>query len=111
MQEDWFIRNNLKLILMLFILMFTVSSFSSAASWQMNWDILSPFFKYPEKIRTVMYTTNIIKEFHRQLRKITKTKSMFPSDQALFLLYSVNRDFFDDATKFTLCYDLYLRSP
>lgn len=52
-------------------------------SWQMNWDILSPFFKYPEEIRTIMYTTNIIEGFHRQLRKVTKTKNMFPSDQAL----------------------------
>ncbi|SHJ33172.1 Transposase, Mutator family [Lutispora thermophila DSM 19022] len=49
----------------------------------MNWDILSPFFKYPEEIRTIMYTTNIIEGFHRQLRKITQDKNMFPSDQAL----------------------------
>lgn len=49
----------------------------------MNWDELSPFFKYPGKIRTIMYTTNIIEGFHRQLRKVTKTKSVFPSDQSL----------------------------
>ncbi len=52
-------------------------------SWQTNWDVLSPFFKYPSEIRTIMYTTNIIEGFHRQLRKATKTKTMFPSDQAL----------------------------
>jgi len=52
-------------------------------SWEMNWDVISPFFKYPGEIRTIMYTTNIIEGFHRQLRKVTKTKSVFPSDQAL----------------------------
>lgn len=52
-------------------------------SWEVNWDVLSPFFKYPSEIRTIMYTTNIIEGFHRQLRKVTKTKTMFPSDQAL----------------------------
>ncbi len=55
----------------------------SIKSWEMNWGVLSPFFKYPEEIRTVMYTTNIIEGFHRQLRKVTKTKTMFPSDEAL----------------------------
>lgn len=52
-------------------------------SWETNWDVLSPFFKYPGEIRTIMYTTNIIEGFHRQLRKVTKTKSVFPSDQSL----------------------------
>ena len=52
-------------------------------SWETNWDVLSPFFKYPDEIRTIMYTTNIIEGFHRQLRKVTKTKTMFPSDQSL----------------------------
>jgi len=52
-------------------------------SWEANWDVISPFFKYPEEIRTIMYTTNIIEGFHRQLRKVTKTKTMFPSDQSL----------------------------
>lgn len=52
-------------------------------SWEMNWDVLSPFFKYPSEVRTIMYTTNIIEGFHRQLRKVTKTKSVFPSDQSL----------------------------
>jgi len=52
-------------------------------SWVTNWDVLSPFFRYPSEIRTIMYTTNIIEGFHRQLRKVTKTKSVFPSDQSL----------------------------
>lgn len=52
-------------------------------SWITNWDVLAPFFKYPNEIRTIMYTTNIIEGFHRQLRKVTKTKTVFPSDQSL----------------------------
>lgn len=52
-------------------------------SWENNWDILSPFFKYPQEIRTIMYTTNIIEGVHRQFRKVTKTKSVFPTDQSL----------------------------
>ncbi len=52
-------------------------------SWRTNRDVLSPFFKYPQEIRTVMYTTNIIEGVHRQFRKVTKTKSIFPTDQAL----------------------------
>jgi len=52
-------------------------------SWYANWDVLSPFFKYPSDIRRIMYTTNIIEGLHRQFRKATKTKSIFPSDQSL----------------------------
>jgi len=52
-------------------------------SWFENWDVLSPFFKYPSEIRKIMYTTNIIEGLHRQFRKVTKTKSVFPSDQSL----------------------------
>ena len=52
-------------------------------SWHSNWDILSPFFKYPVEIRKIMYTINIIEGLHRQYRKVTKTKSIFPSDQSL----------------------------
>jgi transposase-like protein len=52
-------------------------------SWEMNWDVLSPFFKYPEDIRRIMYTTNPIESLHRQLRKVTKTKAIFPSGEAL----------------------------
>ncbi|RJR13043.1 IS256 family transposase [Candidatus Parcubacteria bacterium] len=52
-------------------------------SWDANWDVLSPFFKFPSEIRKIMYTTNIIESLHRQFRKVTKAKSIFPSDQAL----------------------------
>lgn len=52
-------------------------------SWEINWDVLSPFFKFPKEIRTIMYTTNIIESLHRQFRKVTKTKSVFPTDQSL----------------------------
>lgn len=52
-------------------------------SWDSNWDVLSPFFKFPLEVRRIMYTTNIIEGLNRQFRKVTKTKSVFPSDQAL----------------------------
>lgn len=52
-------------------------------SWETNWDVLSTFFKYPDEIRKIIYTTNIIEDLHRQFRKVTKSKSVFPSDAAL----------------------------
>lgn len=52
-------------------------------SWHANWDVLSPFFKFPTDVKRIMYTTNIIESLHRQLRKVTKSKSIFQSDQAL----------------------------
>lgn len=52
-------------------------------SWDMNWDVLSPFFKYPSEIRRIMYTTNIIEGVYRQFRKVAKTKSVFPTDFTL----------------------------
>jgi transposase-like protein len=52
-------------------------------SWENNWDVLSPFFKYTEEVRKIIYTTNIIEGLHRQFRKVTKSKAMFPSDGAL----------------------------
>lgn len=55
-------------------------------SWQNNWHRLTPYFEYPEAIRKVMYTTNIIESFHRQVRKVTKTKGAFTSDTALLKL-------------------------
>jgi putative transposase len=59
-------------------------------SWLNNWNRLSNYFKYPKEIRTIIYTTNIIESFHSQLRKITKTKRVFHSDQSLLkLLYLV----------------------
>ena len=52
-------------------------------SWQRNWDNLSVYYKYPEEIRRLIYTTNIVEGLHRQFRKVTKTKSLFPHDDAL----------------------------
>jgi putative transposase len=55
-------------------------------SWQRNWEKLSAYFKYSEQIRRLIYTTNAIEGFHRQVRKVTKTKGAFPSDMALLKL-------------------------
>jgi len=55
-------------------------------SWQRNWEKLSTYFRYPEPIRRLIYTTNAIEGFHRQLRKVTKTKGAFTSDIALLKL-------------------------
>jgi putative transposase len=52
-------------------------------SWENNWDVLSPFFKYSDEVRKIVYTTNIIEGLNRQFRKVTKSKSMFPSDSSL----------------------------
>lgn len=60
-------------------------------SWKRNWEGLSSFYNYPEPIRRIMYTTNSIEGFNRQVRKATKTKGSLPSERALFkLLYLVS---------------------
>jgi len=57
-------------------------------SWRNNWDRLSQYFKYPEDIRRIIYTTNTIEAVHRQFRKLTKIKGAFPNqDSLLKLLY------------------------
>jgi transposase-like protein len=57
-------------------------------SWRRKWDNLSVYFRYPEPIRKVIYTTNAIEAVHRQFRKLTKTKGGFPNDNSLLkLLY------------------------
>jgi len=57
-------------------------------SWQENWANLSTYFKYPQEVRRLIYTTNSIEGFNRQLRKVTKTRSVFPTDDSLFkMLY------------------------
>ena len=62
-------------------------------SWRRNWDNLMTMFNYSALIRKVMYTTNAIEGFHRQLRRVTKTKGSFTSDLALMkLLFLVQRD-------------------
>jgi transposase-like protein len=52
-------------------------------SWKRNWDNLSAYFKYNKQIRRIIYTTNIIEGFHRQLRNVTKSKGAFTSEDAL----------------------------
>ncbi|WP_256832138.1 IS256 family transposase [Paenibacillus sp. Pae15] len=49
-------------------------------SWRNNWPEIATFFKYPPEIRKLIYTTNMIESYHRQLRKVTKGKSIFPTD-------------------------------
>ncbi|WP_342479894.1 IS256 family transposase [Paenibacillus sp. FSL L8-0340] len=62
-------------------------------SWRTNWDELATFFKYPPEIRKLIYTTNMIESYHRQLRKVTKGKSIFPTDEALLkMLYLATVD-------------------
>ena len=57
-------------------------------SWRNKWENLSHYFKYPEDIRRIVYTTNIIESVHRQFRKLTKTKGAFPNENSLLkLLY------------------------
>lgn len=55
-------------------------------SWNTNWDKLSAYFQYDEQIRKLIYTTNPVEGFHRQVRKVTKTKGAFPNDMALLKL-------------------------
>lgn len=55
-------------------------------SWNDNWEELSNYFKYDEPIRKMIYTTNAVEGFHRQVRKVTKTKGAFTSDMALLKL-------------------------
>jgi transposase-like protein len=52
-------------------------------SWKENWLELTAYFDYPTEIRNMIYTTNTVESFHRQLRKVTKTKTAYPTDNAL----------------------------
>lgn len=62
-------------------------------SWRNNWAKLSCYFNYEKPIRKMMYTTNAIEGFHRQVRKVTKTKGAFTSDMALLkLIYLAQRN-------------------
>ena len=64
-----------------------------AQSWRNNWANLSTYFKYPQAVRTLIYTTNAIENFNRQLRKVTKSKSVFPTDDSLLkMLYLAMMD-------------------
>jgi len=62
-------------------------------SWESNWEDLATMFEYPGEIRRLIYTTNSIEGYNRQLRKVTKTKGAFPTDDAVRkLLFLANRD-------------------
>ena len=55
----------------------------AVSNWENNWEDVSPFFQFPDEVRRIMYTTNVIEGLNRQYRKVTKTKSVFPSDSSL----------------------------
>ena len=62
-------------------------------SWRDHWPTLSTYFKYPEEVRKIIYTTNAIEGFNRQLRKVTKSRTVFPTDDSLLkLLYLATQD-------------------
>lgn len=62
-------------------------------SWSERWATLSTYFKYPNEVRKLIYTTNAIEGFNRQLRKVTKSKTVFPSDDSLLkMLYLATMD-------------------
>jgi transposase-like protein len=62
-------------------------------SWINNWSELSAYFEYSEPIRRIIYTTNTVEGFNRQVRKITKSKGGFSNDDALFkLVFLIYRD-------------------
>lgn len=62
-------------------------------SWKYNWEGLTSFYNYPPEIRTIMYTTNSIEGFNRQIRKATKNKGTLPSERALMkLLFLVSHN-------------------
>lgn len=64
-----------------------------AISWRSNWPNLSTYFKYPQEVRTLIYTTNAIEGFNRQLRKVTKSKTVFPTDDSLLkMMYLAMKD-------------------
>lgn len=62
-------------------------------SWRKNWDNLAVFFKYPDEIRRIIYTTNAVENLHCQFRKVTKNRALFPNDESLTkMLYLAYRD-------------------
>jgi transposase-like protein len=62
-------------------------------SWDNNWEDLATFFDYPAAIRRMIYTTNTVEGYNRQLRKVTKSRSSFPTGEAVRkLLFLANRD-------------------
>lgn len=69
-------------------------------SWVTHWERLSAYFKYPSEIRKMIYTTNIVENVHRQYRKVMKTMTSFPNDDALKkMLYLQYWEFFRNLEK------------
>lgn len=61
--------------------------------WIVHWENIKTFFCFPEQIRTLIYTTNAVESVHRQLRKVTKNKAVFPTDESLVkMLFLAIRD-------------------
>jgi putative transposase len=60
---------------------------SFGLSWRRNWVRIIPFFDYPPEIRKVIYTTNAIESINMSLRKVIKTRSSFPTDEAVTKLF------------------------
>lgn len=66
---------------------------AAVRSWKNNWEDLATFFEFPQEIRRLIYTTNTVEGYHRQLRKVTKNKSSFPTKESLRkLLYLATMD-------------------
>lgn len=62
-------------------------------SWKRNWEQLATFYNYDQEVRRIMYTTNTIEGFNRQIRKATKAKGALPSERSLLkLLYLVSKN-------------------
>lgn len=71
---------------------------SMVKSWLENWERLSQMFDFPDQIRKLIYTTNVIESFNSQLRKVTKSKRVFTNDQALMkLLFLVQQKIYQKA--------------
>ncbi len=61
--------------------------------WKNNWPLLSTYFKYPQEIRKMIYTTNAVEQLHRQFRKVTKNRGLFSTDESLLkILFLASRD-------------------
>jgi len=70
------------------------SQYTSVVSlWERNWENLTPFLQYPQAIRRIIYTTNTIEGYNRQLRKVTKNRGVMPNDKAVYkLLYLATKN-------------------
>lgn len=62
-------------------------------TWENNWLELTTYFKYPQEIRRIIYTTNPVEGYHRQIRRVTKTKTAYPTDESLIkIIYLATAD-------------------